>query len=190
MPQIEVDTLARLDIGNGGWCRYLNPDLKDGYVLIRFAERDGRLEPVELYIGPSTPVLHAVAKLRISRAVRCANQPSTAQEIRQRIRWAESSRVAPTVTVEVRKPFHQPPPPFTKAVALAPDAKLPKKDKVPRDEFYREVGRVYAEVSRIVPNPAVYIAKANDEDRVRVYEWIKQARNRGYLPHTGRGRTF
>jgi hypothetical protein len=49
------------------------------------------------------------------------------------------------------------------------------------DSFYREVARVYGEVSLSSPRPARVIAEANDVLPSTVHGWVKEARRREFL---------
>ena len=58
--------------------------------------------------------------------------------------------------------------------------RVPKGQPKP-DSFYREVARLFGEVSVNTPRPAAVLAEANEVPVARIHGWVKEARRRGLL---------
>lgn len=157
-----------LRLAPGGWLGYWG----QGHpaVLVRFEDRDGRLEPVELHLPPGTEPLDA-ARLRavpLGRITAWANAPDVAADLRSHM--AE----------------RQPAPgddDFFKMYGRGIAARLGRIPDPPYgDDFYRRVAAAYSALARQLSRPAAELAEANDLPVTTVHSWIKQARRRGFLP--------
>jgi hypothetical protein len=60
--------------------------------------------------------------------------------------------------------------------------------EIRREHFYKTVAGIYRSASRGRGNPVSAVAKAYDAPRTSAANWVREARVRGYLPPTTKGR--
>jgi hypothetical protein len=164
-----------LQVAPGGWVAYRwrhrgrPAGLALADALVRFEERDGRLEPVELRL-PSDEQPLTAARLRavpLGRIAAWANAPNVAANIRDHLDETVATPFPDFVRLYGRGSAHRlgeiPEPPYG-------------------DAFYKRVAAAYSDLARQVARPAAELAEVNEIPVRRVHSWVKEARRRGFLP--------
>lgn len=201
--------MEELSVGNGGWTRYRSSALPAA-VLVRFADRAGRLVPVELYVDTDDGQLDAklLRTVPLGRIEAWANQNDGSLRAHLDIPGPDLRRLAGHfATTFGRKVTHW----VARSMAAqirgsgepqAPPARAPKllpadEDVVPGletfrlevptgrdhgDDFYSAAALSYAEAARWFRGPAGVLAEANKVPVSTVHRWVKEARRRGFLP--------
>ena len=192
---VPVEQVTR---GRGGWVRYATSESPVA-TYIRYAQIDGRVEPVELYVeriddGPlSTDTLRQIPLGRIN--ARVTSRPDlltvfwaeVGPDLRRAARhfataWSGAVPQGPLPEVNLPEPE---PDPDLSAVLEVPHAT--PSDPYP-DEFFEQVAAVYRRLVPWVRSPAALIADANGVKITTVHRWVKVARQRGHLPPVRQGK--
>lgn len=199
--------MEELSFGNGGWARYRSPALP-APVMIRFADRAGRLVPVELYVDAGdgqvdAKLLRTLPLGRIEAWVNRADSPLRARleipgpDLRRlagHYAWGSFGKathwVARSMAAQIRgsgeaqAPLAKPPPALVEEEAPPPGwfhLEVPT-GRDHGDEFYEELADRYGVAARWHRGPAGVLAEANGVPVTTVHRWVKEARRRGLLP--------
>jgi len=195
-------------IGFGGWVRYQANRLPFPVFLRIRESRDGRLEIGELYIGDGERItgdllrrldlnriesyfngevaefLRSQLKLVGPDLRRLIGYYSTVFSFTGELNWVQRSFLAQYEredNSEPQAPEQTLTEPF-RAIEYVIDATLDIPISRPwPDDFYRRVADLYRRLVGVVRAPAGVIADANRVPVKRVHEWVKVARDRGFL---------
>jgi hypothetical protein len=182
----EVRIKSSITVGEGGWIRFDRRDLPDP-VFLRYEDQDGRLALFEVLMTGRPITTDTFRQLRIGAIERQVNGRGTAEAIRRRM-----ALVSPDPRGDLERSFGKRRKLDRKSTLPIelPNAKLPPRASGTRygDDFYRAVADVYAALAEVVAAPVNVMQEANNVDKTTIYEWIKQARARGYLPPGRRGK--
>jgi hypothetical protein len=204
-------------VGNAGWVLYQADSPLPVVLWVRAGQADdGRLEVREMYLGDDQPLsTDLLRQIPLGRIEAECNSPELRDSIVARLtlpgpdlRTAASyfgttfgsqagdnwiTRMVAAQQGTQRRPPAQKLPELPPRTPRAPSGRLPLPQpggKYP-DSFYERFAQVYAQLARAdtVAAPAVTIADANAVPVTTVHRWAKEARRRGLLAPSRKGKT-
>lgn len=200
--------MERLSIGNAGWVRWETDDLPNG-VLVRFDSVDGRLDPAEIYLHNDRLDARTLREIPLGEITRWVNAPDVCQHVlaRMELPGPDLSTLASFYATSfgsrapdhwVRRSFEaqvrdsgEPIAPPARRYGLAVERRsatslhrlrVPTSRPYP-DEFYARIATAHSEGA--TRND---IAQATGVPPTTVDRWVKEARRRGLLAPSRRGR--
>jgi hypothetical protein len=180
-------TSTTLSLGKGGWASYRVDDQPTLSVRFQRTADGRRLAPVELYLAPGHEITaRSLRELPLARLEIEVNtlDPEIAEHF---LHWLDTPIPGPreALAAAIPRTRERSPASLRKRALIV----MPHDHRGPHpDEFYQGIARVYGRLAAETAKPAVVIAEANDVPLTTVHRWVKEARQRGHLPPTTKGR--
>lgn len=164
----------RLMFGPGGWIRYVNR-AAPVRILLRFAPGEGGLACAELYLDGSPVTSDLLRLIPVERITRWVNAPGFRERVFARL--GEEVRDLDALVAAFREGIgYEPPAPSLE------ELRVPERRPYP-PSFYAQVA-----LATLAGRTAREIAEAAGVPRTTAERWVKEARARGLLPRSRRGR--
>ncbi|MFI0354485.1 hypothetical protein [Actinomadura sp. 9N407] len=175
-----------MHISRDGWCSISPPLGLDGlHVRVKLTDT-GRFKITDLYMHGAEVSAEALRAVSVSRLEAAINAP-TSQEKGALDAWAQGGK-GHQADDDLTLPALR-----ERAVKVAERQqrrarKLGRPTGENPDQFYREVAFAYSELARTTRAPAKTLAEESEVPTTTVHRWVREARQRGFLPPGEKGR--